>query len=421
MASREFDEPMPRIAILGAGPIGLEAALYARFLGYPTTVYERGAVAHHLRQWGHVTMLSPFGWNCTPLGRAALQAQDPKYQPPGDDQLLTGHQYLERYLLPLAHSDLVEETLRLETEVIAIGKAGFLKQDAIGSDRRAQRPFHILLRDAHGQQLLEAADLVIDATGTFGQAEWLGPGGIPAVGELAVAERIEYGLPDVRGAQASAYAGCSTLVVGSGHVAAATIVALAELVDRHPDTRVSWITRGGDPPLDELPDDPLPARQALARRANQLAAAGGPLQHWPDTWIVSIQPQHHRLRVQTEGAHGGQYEFDRVVANVGYRPQTSLLSHLQVDLCFATEGARRLVTRLLENGLAAGGAGPPPVGVHDLLHPEPGLFIVGAKSYGCLPHFLLTVGYQQIRDVFTVIGQREDLDLYRTIKPVEGA
>ena len=31
-----------KIAILGAGPIGLEAALYDRYLGYEVDVFERG-------------------------------------------------------------------------------------------------------------------------------------------------------------------------------------------------------------------------------------------------------------------------------------------------------------------------------------------------------------------------------------------
>ena len=34
-----------RIAILGAGPIGLEAALYARTLGHTVMVFEQGQVA----------------------------------------------------------------------------------------------------------------------------------------------------------------------------------------------------------------------------------------------------------------------------------------------------------------------------------------------------------------------------------------
>ena len=67
-------ESPARIAILGAGPIGLEAALYARFLGYEVDVYERGRVAEHLRRWGHVRLFAPFSAISSPLGIAAIAA-----------------------------------------------------------------------------------------------------------------------------------------------------------------------------------------------------------------------------------------------------------------------------------------------------------------------------------------------------------
>ena len=44
----------PRLAILGGGPIGLEAALYARTLELPVALYERGRIGEHLHRWGHV-------------------------------------------------------------------------------------------------------------------------------------------------------------------------------------------------------------------------------------------------------------------------------------------------------------------------------------------------------------------------------
>src|SRR6266516_3622055 len=65
-----------RLAILGAGPIGLEAALYARFLGYEVVVYERGDIAASVREWGHVRMFTPFQMNRTTLGLAAIRAHD---------------------------------------------------------------------------------------------------------------------------------------------------------------------------------------------------------------------------------------------------------------------------------------------------------------------------------------------------------
>ena len=41
-----------RIAVIGAGPIGLEAALYAATLGHDVVVYERGDLAQAVRSLG---------------------------------------------------------------------------------------------------------------------------------------------------------------------------------------------------------------------------------------------------------------------------------------------------------------------------------------------------------------------------------
>src|SRR2546429_2402838 len=90
-----------RVAIVGAGPIGLEAALYARRLDLPVTVYERGRVGEYLQRWGHVRLFSPFGLNSTPLGRAAIRETSGKHDFPADGDLLTGRQHLARYLEPL--------------------------------------------------------------------------------------------------------------------------------------------------------------------------------------------------------------------------------------------------------------------------------------------------------------------------------
>jgi hypothetical protein len=41
----------------------------------------------------------------------------------------------------------------------------------------------------------------------------------------------------------------------------------------------------------------------------------------------------------------------------------------------------------------------PPHGAPELAHPEPGFYIVGMKSYGRAPTFLLRTGYEQVRSV----------------------
>src|SRR5262245_4355684 len=108
----------PRIAILGAGPIGLEAALYARMLRLPVTVYERGRVGEHLHRWGHVTLFSPFSMNATPLGRAAILAENPKHEFPAESACITGRQHVAAYLDPLAKAPPLRDCIRTGVEVL---------------------------------------------------------------------------------------------------------------------------------------------------------------------------------------------------------------------------------------------------------------------------------------------------------------
>src|ERR1700674_4671895 len=88
---------LPRVAIVGAGPIGLEAALYAATLKLPFTVYERGRLGEHLQQWGHVRLFSPFAMNVTPLGLACVRAEAPQQTLPADTESITGKQHLATY------------------------------------------------------------------------------------------------------------------------------------------------------------------------------------------------------------------------------------------------------------------------------------------------------------------------------------
>src|SRR5215210_1064410 len=46
----------------------------------------------------------------------------------------------------------------------------------------------------------------------------------------------------------------------------------------------------------------------------------------------------------------------------------------------------------------------PPHGVDELAHPEPGFYIVGMKSYGRAPTFLLLTGYEQARSVVAALA-----------------
>src|SRR3569623_184257 len=125
-----------RIAILGAGPIGLETALYARYLGYDVDLYEQGRAVEHLLRWGHVRLFTPWRMNVSPLGQAALSAQDDSWRPRDDDAVLSARDLAEAYFIPLANSDLLVDHLHLGVKVLAVGREGLLKTDVVEEDVR---------------------------------------------------------------------------------------------------------------------------------------------------------------------------------------------------------------------------------------------------------------------------------------------
>src|SRR5262245_57233630 len=114
--------PPPRVAILGGGPVGLEAALYARSLGLPTTLYEAGQVGEYVSRWGFARMFTPFGWNATPLGRAAITKDKPAHSFPADTEIQTGREFRDGYLLPVAESSTLSGVIRTKTAVLSLGR-----------------------------------------------------------------------------------------------------------------------------------------------------------------------------------------------------------------------------------------------------------------------------------------------------------
>src|SRR5260370_21710752 len=132
----------PRLAILGAGPIGLEAALYAANLELPFTIYERGRVGEHVQRWGHVKMFSPFGMNVTPLGLAAIHKQNPKHEFPNEAVCTTGREHWEAYVDPLSKTNLLRDHVRTDAQVLSIGRRGLLKEDTQAGSGGRKSPRH---------------------------------------------------------------------------------------------------------------------------------------------------------------------------------------------------------------------------------------------------------------------------------------
>ena len=91
------------------------------------------------------------------------------------------------------------------------------------------------------------------------------------------------------------------------------------------------------------------------------------------------------------GARQTQIVVDRIIANVGYKPNRTLYEELQIHECYATQGPIKLAAELLgetsQDCLSQSSHG-----AETLQNPEPGFFILGSKSYGRNSQFLLKVG-----------------------------
>lgn len=404
---------VPRVAILGAGPIGLEAGLYAKTLGLPFSIYERGRVGEHVLRWGHVRLFTPFGMNATLLGRQAISKAKPHQEFPADDACILGREHAAQYLNPLA--ELLKEQLVAETQVLKIARQDLMKGDDAGDAKRSRSPFRLLVRDKQKERI-ETADVVLDCTGVYAQHRWAGAGGIPAPGELSAETQISYHLEDILGERKAHYANRTVLVVGGGFSAATTVCNLAEISKENQTTWAIWATRTAlTTPLRRIAGDPLKERDRLAARANALATrTDDNVEYHPATVVdgIEYQGQDKGFKATLRGPEKTRVvEVDRIIANVGYSPDTNLYRELQIHECSATlapikYAAAIAATRTADPSRLTG------IGAEALRNPEPNFFVLGAKSFGRNPNFFLRVGFEQIRDAFATILANPNLDLY---------
>jgi NADPH-dependent 2,4-dienoyl-CoA reductase/sulfur reductase-like enzyme len=393
----------PEVAILGAGPIGLEAALATAQANLPFTLYEAGPRAgHHVRRWGHVSLFSPWRLDVSPRARRRLEAEGWEAPPEGDHP--TGKELAERLLDPLAALPEIAPRLELRTRVVAAGRQGLLKHEEISTEERARRPFRLLVSGPDGREVVRRADAVLDCTGTYGHPNFTGDGGVPAPGERALGSEITRHLPDLLGSEREAWAGRTVLLVGGGHSAQSAARDLERLAREHPETRTLWALRSPDPDFGRVPDDPLPERERLVARAAELArGAGAGVEPLPGRVVERFEAADAaaaadgaRIRVVLRGADGATeaVAVDRVLSLTGYVGDRSLHRQLQVHECYATEAPMKLAATLLEQDTEDCLAGTSP-DADTLLNPEPGYFVLGVKSYGRNSTFLLRDGWEQ--------------------------
>jgi hypothetical protein len=277
------------------------------------------------------------------------------------------------------------------------------------------------------------AAAVIDASGTWGRPNPLGAAGLPATGEADAGPWLVGPLPDVLGRDRARFAGRRVLVVGMGHSAANTLLALVRLQRQEPDTRVTWVVRAASPTrlYGGGQADQLPARGALGDGVRD-AVRSGAVTLLTGTTITALRPAGDgSLRVEMNRADGTTepavdepdrdgLDVDVVVGAVGFRPDLDMLREVRLDLDPALEAPAGLAPLIDPNVHSCGTV--PPHGAALLTHPDEGFYLVGMKSYGRAPTFLLATGYEQVRSVAAALaGDQEAADRVELQLPETGA
>lgn len=384
------------VVIIGAGPVGLAAAVHVLARNLTPLVLEAGdAVGAGVRQWAHVRMFSPWKFNVDAASMELLTRDG--WTVPEPDAYPTGRDLVARYLEPLAGTPELAPHIRVNTRVAAVARRD---HDRMKDGAREDASFLLRVQGPAGDEDIEA-QAVIDASGTIGMPGPLGAAGLAALGERAAAGRIFYGIPDVLGALRPRYAGRRVLVVGSGHSALNAVLDLAHLAESEPHTRITWAIRR--PTVGQLlggaRDDQLEERGKLGARVRTLL----------DERRIDLLTDFRidRLTITDNGvvASSGARTaaaVDEIVASTGFRPDWSILSELRLDLDPAVQSPRALAPLIDPNIHSCGTVRPH--GAEELKQPDGNLFVIGMKSYGRAPTFLMLTGYEQARSVAAAIA-----------------
>ena len=319
----------PRIAVLGAGPIGLEAALYARSLGLPVTVYERGRVGEHLHRWGHVRLFSPFGMNATPLGRAAILAENPKHEFPADERLHHRPRARAAYLEPLAKPSCCRTACGWRRRCCTSAGAAASRTTAPATP--ARRSSRFACSSARARSASASRRPTSSSTAPAPTAS--------TAGWATAASRPSASWPPSRTsptASTTSSASASEPLRRQerpGRRRAATrrprrSATSPTLAEQQPDTWVVWLARGAEHAADQRRRQRPAARARPPRRAGQHAGHAGRRQRRvPPAGRrsrPSSPPGRTRASRSTRRVAGKPrtWEVDRVIANVGYTPDT---------------------------------------------------------------------------------------------------
>lgn len=400
----EIESPAT-IAVIGAGPIGIEAAMYARFLGYFVSIFEAKRVGHRMLDWHQRPLALPAGSITTSLGHSAIRAQNPEYHRIDADRMLTGKEYAEEYLIPLAKSDLLFDDIHFLSPVVDIARIRTSRGDDVGLQERCNDEFRIVVEGRHRGSWIARADCILDCRGTAIEPDGMGPGGGLAIGETECQSDFNLHAPEDRKFDRKQLEGRHLVLVGQS---AAACLAAEEWV-RHfsvdSGSRLTWVIRPGGSHETERFLQVYESIEAMDLRHVVLLRSLG---------VDAIERREaggFRLRLLKDDDSSVELDADVVLRRTEshYRsiaPQ--LHTHAPGPIRFPMEASHSASIELEQQTPIA----LPPGADAGFITAEPGVYCLHAGRLEEGAGIGIPSALESIKHLFAVLGGRQDLDLY---------
>lgn len=387
----EMESPAT-LLVIGGGPVGIEAAIYGRFLGYYVSIFESRRVAHRMLDWHDRPLALPVAQVTTPLGHAAITAQDPGYHPPDPERIFTGREYAEEYLLPLAKTDLLFDNIHFLSPVIDVSRLRTCRRDPIHPQERCNDEFRLVVQGQHRGPWTARGDCILDCRGHAIEPIGMGPGGGMAIGERDVEPEFSLHAPGDRKFESKQMTGKRLGLIGEDAMACQCVEDWIHLYGSDPETRLVWMVR--------------PRECSVSERTQRLRTR---LESIPVRNVVCIEtlgvesisrPEQggFRWKLLKEDDSTVELETDLAMRRTGFRYRSiGTEVHAHADHWI-------------------GSASPVAWTAPGFVTAEPGYYALRAPPIddgagAGLPH-----AFEEIRRVFALIGGRDDLDLYRIVE-----
>lgn len=391
----EMESPAT-ILVIGGGPVGIEAAIYARFLGYYVSIFESRRVAHRMLDWHDRPLSLPVSQVTTSLGHAAIAAQNPAYHRPDPDRMFTGRQYAEEYLLPLAKTDLLFDDIHFLSPVVDVSRIRTHRRDEISAQERCNDEFRVVVQGQHRGPWTARGDCILDCRGCAIESVGIGPGGGVAIGERELETDFLRHAPGDRKYEAKHFVGKRLGLVGEDAMACQCVEDWMTHFSADSDTRLVWMVR---------PIEDTASERAIALRTRIESMSLRNVLCIQTLGVESIARKENgsycwKLLKQDDSTV--ELETDLAMRRTGYRYRS-----LGIELYAHADAWVRPDGSVISD---------PAAEVPRFVTAEPGYYALRASPIEDGVGAGLPRAFEEIRNVFAMLGGRDDLDLYRIVQ-----